>query len=85
MSTFNRIDKLRFVKVLRPHIGEQDAEEFSEALQDELSPAATKDDLAKLRSDIRNDIRHDQQTMLIWATVIWTALLGAAVAIAQLF
>lgn len=71
MATFNRIDKLRFVKVLRPHIGERD----------EYSMSAMKDEMAKLR----NDIRHDQHRLLIWAMVIWSALVAAAVAIAQLF
>ena len=81
MATFNRINRLRYFRVLRSHIGEEDAEAFTDALEDDLAPLATTDDLQTLR----NDIRHDQQTMLIWVTGIWTALLAAAVAIAQLF
>lgn len=85
MATFNRIDKLRFVKVFRPHVGEQDAEEFADALQDEFSPLATKSDLRTELDRLREQMQRDQQTMLIKATAIWAGLLAAAVAIAQLF
>ena len=85
MATFNRIDKLRFVKVFRPHVGEKDAEEFANALQDEFSPLATKSDLRTELDRLREQMQRDQQTMLIKATAIWAGLLAAAVAIAQLF
>ena len=81
MATFNRIDKLRFVKVLRPHIGEQDAEEFSEALEDQFSPVATRADLLALEERLK---RHIQQHLIL-ATTIWAGLLAIAVGIAQLF
>ncbi len=81
MATFNRIDKLRFVKVLRPHIGEPDAEEFAEALQDELSQVATKADLDELRELIRADTTLAVNSMLFKFTTLWAALLTAAVLI----
>lgn len=85
MAAFNRINKLRFFQILRPHIGEEAAEKFSNALQDELSPLATKTDLRTELDRLRKQMQSDQQAMLIRATAIWAALLAAAVAIAQLF
>ena len=85
MATFNRINKLRFFQILRPHIGETAAEEFGDALQDEFSPLATKADLRTELDRLREQMQRDQQAMLIRATAIWAALLAAAVAIAQLF
>jgi plasmid stabilization system protein ParE len=81
MAAFNRINKLRFFQILRPHLGEEAAEQFSDALEDEFSPLATKSDLDRLRDSLRGD----QQKFLLWATAAWAALLAAAVAIAQLF
>ena len=85
MATFNRINKLRFFQILRPHIGEEAAEQFGEALQDEFSPLATKADLRTELDRLREQMQRDQQAMLIRATAIWAALLAAAVAIARLF
>ncbi len=85
MATFNRINRLRFFQILRPHIGEEASSEFGEALEDEFSPLATKEDVTMLLETLRADMKHDQQSMLLKATAIWTALLAAAVAIAQLF
>ena len=81
MATFNRINKLRFFQILCPHIGEEAAEQFGEALEDEFSPLATRADLDAMFERLKRD----QQAILIRATAIWTALLAAAVAIAQLF
>ena len=81
MAVFNRINKLRFFQILRPHLGEEAAEQFSDALQDAFSPLATKSDLDRLRDSLRGD----QQRFLLLATAAWAALLAAAVAIAQLF
>ena len=85
MATFNRINKLRFFQILRPHLGEEAAEQFSDALQDEFAPLATKADLRTELDRLRKQMQRDQQAMLIRATAIWAALLAAAVAIAQLF
>ena len=85
MATFNRINRLRFFQILRPHIGEDAAEQFGEALEEEFSPLATRADLNAATDSLRDAIRHDQQAMLLKATAIWAALLAAAVAIAQLF
>lgn len=81
MATFNRIDKLRFVKVFGPHLGEQDAEEVADALQDEFSPVATKADIAALRESIRADITVAVNSMLFKFTALWAALLAGAVLI----
>ncbi len=85
MAAFNRINKLRFFQILRPHIGEEAAEQFGDALQDEFSPLSTKADLRTELDRLREQMQRDQQAMLIRATAIWAALLAAAVAIAQLF
>ena len=85
MATFNRINKLRFFRILRPGLGEEAAEQFGEALEEEFSPLATWVDLRAEIDSLRSAIRHDQQAMLLKATAIWAALLAAAVAIAQLF
>lgn len=81
MATFNRINKLRFFQILRPHLGEEAAAQFGDALEDEFSPLATRADLDAMF----DRLKRDQQTMLIRVTTIWAALLAAAVAIAQLF
>ena len=85
MATFNRINRLRFFQILRPHIGEDAAEQFGEALEEEFSPLATRADLKAAMDSLRESIKHDQQTMLLKATAIWAGLLAAAVAISQLF
>ncbi len=79
MATFNRINKFRFFQILRPHIGDEGAEEFSDALQDEFSPVATKADLDALRDSIRADITVAVNSMLFKFTALWSALLAAAV------
>ncbi|MCY3567234.1 MAG: hypothetical protein OXH38_01300 [Chloroflexi bacterium] len=79
MATFNRINRLRFFQIFRPHIGEEDAEQFADALQDEFSPVATKDDFEALRAAIRADITEAVNSMLFKFTALWAALLAAAV------
>lgn len=79
MATFNRINKFRFFQILRTHFGEQDAEEFADALQDEFAPLATKSDLDALRESIRADINEAVNSILFKFTAMWAALLAAAV------
>ena len=79
MATFNRINKFRFFQVLRTHLGEQDSEEFADALQDEFAPLATKSDLDALRDSIRADINEAVNSILFKFTAMWAALLAAAV------
>lgn len=79
MATFNRINKLRFFRLLRTHVGEHDASEFADALQDEFSPLATKSDLDALRESIRADINEAVTSILFKFTAMWAALLAAAV------
>ena len=79
MATFNRINNLRFLQLLRTHIGDQDAEGFADALQDEFSSVATKEDLDALRDAIRADITLAVNSMLFKFTALWAALLAAAV------
>ncbi len=79
MATFNRINKLRFFQIFRPHIGEEDAEAFADAFQEELSPMATKTDLDALQAAIRADITEAVNSMLFKFTALWAALLAAAV------
>ena len=79
MATYNRINKLRFFQLVRTHFGEQDAEEFADALQDEFSPLATKSDLDALREAIRADINEAVNSVLFKFTAMWAALLAAAV------
>ena len=81
MAAFNRINKLRFFQILRPHLGEGAAEQFSDALQDEFAPLATKADLDALRESIRADITVAVNSMLFKFTALWAALLAAAVLI----
>jgi small basic protein len=84
MATFNRINKLRFFQLLGTHFGDQDAKEFADALQDELSPLATKADLDTLRDSIRADITVAVNSMLFKFTAMWAALLAAAVLLLRL-
>lgn len=79
MATFNRINQLRFFQLLHTHIGDQDAEGFADALQDEFSSVATKEDLDALRDAIRADITLAVNSMLFKFTALWAALLAAAV------
>lgn len=79
MATCNRINRLRFFQILRTHFGEQDAEQFTDALQDEFAPLATKSDLDALRDSIRADINEAVNSILFKFTAMWAALLAAAV------
>lgn len=79
MATVNRINSLRFFQLLRTHFGEQGAEEFADALQDEFAPLATKSDLDALRESIRADINEAVNSILFKFTAMWAALLAAAV------
>ena len=76
MAAFNHINKLRFFQIfqiLRPQLGG--------AFEDEQSSLTTKSDIERFREQVQRD----QQTLVIRALTIWSVLVAAAVAIAQLF
>lgn len=74
------IDKLRLFEVFRPHLGESDAQEAVDALQDEFAPMATHDDIEHLKDWLRAEINGAVIKMLAGASVI----AGIALAIAEL-
>ena len=85
MASFNRIDRLRFFEILRPRIGEEVAEDFTDALQDEVADLATKDNLAAQRELLEAYIRNQLQAQFIKLLASAAILLGAAVAIGRIF
>ena len=74
------IDRLRFVKVLRPHLGDRDAEEVANAIQDEFAPMATHLDIDALKDYIRAEVNG----AILRSTVLNAAFLSIAVAIIKL-
>ncbi|MCY4618752.1 MAG: hypothetical protein OXD50_09420 [Chloroflexi bacterium] len=85
------IDRLRLFQVVRRRFGEEDAEAFVAAFQDEFSPVATKDDLRELSQKVSADMAalHGEMRTEINAAMVKmigaTALIaGIALAIARL-
>ena len=81
MTAVNRINRLRFFRILRPHFGEDTAEEFADVLEDEFSPLARRSDLDALRDAIRADFNEAVNSVLFKFTALWAALLAAAVVV----
>jgi hypothetical protein len=77
MAMSNRVNRLRFVDILRPHIGDRSAREFAEALDDETARLATKDDLEHLGDKLRADIYR----IAMISAALWGTFLTIAVAI----
>lgn len=74
------IDKLRFFNVLRRHLGDADAQETADALQDEFAEIATHEDIDNLKLWFRAEISGAVNKVLFGAGVI----AGIALAIAEL-
>ena len=74
------IDRLRFVKVLRPHLGDRDAEEVANAIQDEFAPMATSEDVEGLKHFIRAEVN----AALLKGVGFMGLIAGIALAIARL-
>ena len=77
MAMQNRINRLRFVDILRPHVGAKSARDFAEALNDETGQLATKDDLAHQADKLRADMYR----IALLSAAMWGSLLAIAVAI----
>ena len=78
------IDRLRLFEVFRRHIGEADAKEAVDALQDEFAPMATHDDIRNLMVWIEARLNALAIRLLLGMTAIAGTIAGIALAIAKL-
>ncbi len=78
------IDRLRFVQILRPHTGEESAEQFSNALQDEFAQVATPQDVHQLYLTLRADMEQMLLRGVGYVTLLMSLIAGVALAIARL-
>ncbi len=74
------IDRLRFFQVFRRHIGEEDANEVADALQDEFAEVASPSDIRELMLWIDGRINAAVLKMVVASG----AIAGIALAIARL-
>jgi hypothetical protein len=72
------IDRLRLVKVLRRHIGEDDAISAADALQDEFAETTAHHDIAMLMFWIRAEVNAALVKVLLGVAVIGGFLLALA-------
>ena len=74
------IDRLRLVKILRTHVGEEDAIAAADALQDEFAETTTHHDIQMLMIWMRGELN-----ALAIRVLLGTAVIGAfLVALAKL-
>ena len=74
------IDRLRLVKILRTHVGEEDAIAAADALQDEFAETSTHHDIQMLMIWMRGELN-----ALAIRVLLGTAVIGAfLVALAKL-
>ena len=77
MAVTNRINRIRFVDILRAHIGDRSARDFADALNDEIGQTATKSDL----DQTADRLRADMYRIAMISAALWGSLLTIAVAI----
>lgn len=69
------INRLRFVDVLSPQIGEQASREFTEALQDEMQDVVLSPEqellLARLMADVRAEMADVRSEMADLRALVW--------------
>ena len=75
-----RIDRLRLHKILARHLGDQDATEAVDALQDEFAPMATHDDIRNLMVWLEARLNQFALKVLLGSA----AIAGVALTIAKL-
>ena len=73
----NRVNRLRFVDILRTHIGDRSARDFADALNDEMAQSPTKQYL----EHAVDRLRADMYRIAIISAALWGSLLTIAVAI----
>ena len=83
-SPKRKIDKWRFIRILRPHLGEEAAEQTTDALQDEFDQATTPQDMHQLYLMIRADMERMQAQMQVRMLGGMAIIAGIALAIARL-
>ncbi len=64
------INRLRFVDILRPQLGEETARDFAEALQDEMEPLAGDQSIKLLMAQVDARIAQMEARMWRWALAI---------------
>ena len=72
------IDRLRLVKILRPHMGEDDAISAADALQDEFAETTTHHDIQMLMIWMRGELNALAIRVLLGSAVIGGFLLAIA-------
>ncbi len=77
MAMSNRINRLRFVDILRTHIGDRSARDFVDALDNEAARLATEEDL----EHVADKLRADMYRIAMISAAMWGSLLATAVAI----
>ena len=78
------IDRLRLFQIFRRHFGDEDAESVVDALQDEFSPVATKDDLSQSNLRLIAEIRAEISAAILKMVGASVLIAGVALAIARL-
>ncbi len=72
------IDRLRLVKILRSHVGEDDATAAADALQDEFAETTTHHDIQMLMIWMRGELNALAFRVLLGTAVIGGFLLALA-------
>ncbi len=77
------IDRLRLFHLFRRHFGDEDAEPVVDALQDEFSPVATKDDLSQSLRLLKAEIEAMINGAMLRLIAAMGIVAGVALAIAR--
>ncbi len=77
------IDRLRLFHVFRRHFGDEDAESVVDAMQDECSPVATKDDLSQSHRLLKAEIEAMINGAMLRLIAAMGIVAGVALAIAR--
>ena len=72
------INRLRFVDVLRHRLGDDTAREFTDALQDEMTPLTTKEEIQMLISGLADQFEARMWRVVAIATGLQLTALGIA-------
>lgn len=72
------INRLRFVDTLRERLGEQVSRDFTDALQDELAPLMTKDEIQMMISGLVDQIEARMWRVVAIATALQLTAIGIA-------
>ncbi len=72
------INRLRFVDTLRERLGDQVSRDFTDALQDEMAPLMTKDEIQLMISGLVDQIETRMWRVVAIATALQLTAIGIA-------